>query len=103
VDLDWTLNELIENTKKKLGIQAESERRLRKLNDKNLFYEEDLPLKLRNLNFEEGGIRLRLERGKIPQLGNLSIRIRNQSTFKKETDPEDYDMVALPSETLSEL
>jgi len=103
VDLDWSLDELIENIKKKLGIQAESERRLRKLNDKAVFYEEDLPLKLRNLNFEEGGIRLRLERGKTPQLGNLSIRIRNQSKLKKDTDPENLDLIALPSETLAEL
>jgi len=103
VDLDWTLVELIQNIKKKLNIPEDSERRLRKLNGNALFYEEDLPLKLKDLEFAEGGKRLRLERGKTPQFGNLSIRIRNQSKLKKEKDVENLDIIGFPSETLQDL
>lgn len=103
VDLDWTLAELIENIKKKVNITSDSERRLRRLNGNVLFYEEELPLKLRNLSFEEGGIRLRIERGKTPQFGNLSIRVRNQSKFKKETDPEMFDAIGFPTESILDL
>jgi len=103
VDLDWTLVELIANIKKKLNIPEDSERRLRKLNGNVLFYEEDLPLLLRNLEFAEGGKRLRLERGKTPQFGNLAIRIRNQSKLKKEKDTENLDIIGFPTETLQEM
>jgi len=97
------LVELIANIKKKLNLPEDSERRLRKLNGNVLFYEEDLPLKLRDLEFIEGGKRLRLERGKTPQFGNLSIRIRNQSKLKKEKDVENLDMIGFPSESLQDL
>ena len=103
VDLDWKLEELIENIKKKLDIDLTSQRRLRKLLGNMPFYEEELGMTLRQLAFEEGGIRLRLEYGKPPQFGNLTVKVKNQSKLKKEDSNTADDIVCFPNELISEL
>jgi len=102
VDLDWTLLELLENLNKKLNIPAGSDRRLRRSANNTLFYEEELSASLRQLGFE-AGMKLKLERGKICQLGSLSIKVKNQSRHKKEKDPAVLNIVGVPTETLEEL
>ena len=94
--------ELMENLRKKMNIPAGSDRRLRRTANNTLFYEEDLGVSLRQLGFE-AGMKLKLERGKICQLGSLSIRVKNQSRHKKEKDPETINIVGVPTETLEEL
>ena len=103
VDLDWKLQDLVDNIKKKLDIDPTSQRRLRKLLGNTVFYEEELGLTLRQLAFEEGGIRLRLEYGKFPQFGNLTVKVKNQSKLKKEDSKADDDIVCFPNELISEL
>ena len=73
------------------------------MNGNSLFYEEDLLTKLRHLGFAQGGVELRLEKGKTPQLGALNLSIRNQSRFKKEKSTEDLSVLGLPNETIQEL
>lgn len=103
VDLDWKLQDLVDNIKKKLDIDPTSQRRLRRLLGNTPFYEEELGLTLRQLAFEEGGIRLRLEYGKPPQFGNLTVRVKNQSKLKKEDSKADDDIICFPNELISEL
>jgi len=85
-----------------MNIPAGSDRRLRRTANNNLFYEEDLSASLRQLGFE-AGMKLKLERGKICELGSLSIRVKNQSKYKKEKDQEVVNIVGVPTETLEEL
>ena len=103
VDLEWKLQDLVDNIKKKLDIDPTSQRRLRRLLGNTVFYEEELGLTLRQLAFEEGGIRLRLEYGKFPEFGNLTIKVKNQSKLKKEDDKTEEDIVCFPNELISEL
>ena len=102
-DLSWTLGELIDNIKKKLNIDTSLLRRLRRLNGNTLFYEEELSLALKQLNFEDGGIRLSLERGKIPKYGNLTVNVKNQSNYKKEEKSKDTEFICFPNETVGDL
>lgn len=47
-----------------------------------MYFEDEYVRELSNLScFEEGGTRLRLERGEIPVSGNIPIRFKNQSTL----------------------
>mmetsp|Transcript_15446 Transcript_15446/g.13186 ORF Transcript_15446/g.13186 Transcript_15446/m.13186 type:complete len:99 (+) Transcript_15446:1649-1945(+) len=66
VNLDWTLFELLENLKLKLEIEADANRRLRNLTTKTLYYEPEMALTLREMGFEEGSTRIKVERGLIP-------------------------------------
>ena len=103
VDLDWTLRALIESIKRKLDIDQTSSRRLRKLNGNALFYEEELEQTLRDLQFEEGGIRLGLEFGKFPTYGNLTLKIKVQSKHLKEDAKTEDEFICFPTETIEEL
>ena len=58
---------------------------------------------LRELDFDEGGIRLRLERGPFPKFGNLAIKILIQSKFLPENKPVTKNTVSTPITTIQEL
>jgi len=103
VKLDMKLQELLDYLKMKLDIDPQSQRRLRKLVDKSLFYEEQLPLTLSDLAFQDGGIRLRLEYGKIPNSGNIIVRVKNESKYKKEDKPSEEDFICAPQDILADL
>lgn len=51
----------------------------------SLFFEEELPKTLRELDFEEGGIRLRLQKGVFPKIGNISLSIILQSYLLQDS------------------
>ena len=69
----------------------------------DLFYEEDLPKSLRDLEFEEGGIRLRMERGPWPKFGNLALKILIQSKHLAQKDNLSKNLVATPITTIEDL
>ena len=58
-----------------------------------LFYQEEYQMTLQELNFEEGGIRIRVERGTIPSFGNINIRVKSQSKFQDALKPQELDLV----------
>jgi len=68
-----------------------------------LFYEEDLPKTLRDLEFEEGGIRLRMERGPWPKFGNFALKILIQSNYLPDKKSITKNLVATPITLLQEL
>lgn len=72
----------------------------------SLFYEEELTKTLKELEFEEGGIRLRLERGPLPKFGNFALKILIQSTELADL-PENKNIskniVSTPMTTIQEL
>ena len=103
VKLDWTLQQLLDYLKMKLDISPESQRRLRKLLDKSLFFAEELQFPLSALNFQDGGIRLRLEYGKFPDTGNIIVRVKNESKFKKEGKPDEEDFICTPQDQVADL
>jgi len=94
---------LVDNLKKKYNIDPTANRRLKNLYTKTHYYEEELTATLRSLGFEEGGTRLRLERGRPPQYGNYSIRVKIQSKYSKEGKPTEVDIVTAPTEKVEEL
>ena len=69
----------------------------------SLFYEEDLPKSLRDLEFEEGGIRLRVERGPWPKFGNVALKILIQSKQLTQKENLTKNLVATPITTIQDL
>lgn len=102
VDLDWKLQDLIQNVKIKLDLDPNSEKRLRRLPEKTLFFEEELELNLRQLAFQES-MKLKLENGKCPQLGKMTIRVKNRSRYKKQDSKSEENIISTPNELIAEL
>ena len=103
VDLDWKLSDLVENIKKKLDISLTSQKRLRRLPENTVFFEEELELNLRQLAFEGTKVKLKLEDGEFPKYGKMTIKIQNHSHLKKESDKDEEDIHCTPNELISEL
>lgn len=73
-----TLKGLLDYVKEKFGVEATSARRLRNLENNVLYFEDEYGRDLSVLSgFEEGGTRIRLERGDIPVSGNIPIKFKN--------------------------
>ncbi|CAD8126154.1 unnamed protein product [Paramecium sonneborni] len=88
VNINQTIQELIEFIKEQFGmIDA---RRLRNLNGSQLFCKSDLSIQLKELqDFKEGGARLQIEKGEIPENGKISILVKYQEqTFEIHVDPK---------------
>lgn len=62
--------------KDKLSIEEDQVRRLRNLEFNQLYYKDEYTKPLTELKFEEGGTRLKIERGEIPVSGNIPIKIK---------------------------
>jgi len=45
---------------------------------------------------------LRIERGKVPEYGNLTIKVRNESKWKKEEEKKVHDFVGFPNEKIED-
>lgn len=103
VELDWTLEDLVQNIKKKLDLDLNAEKRLRRMPENTVFFEEELVLKLRQLAFQDKSVRLKLENGKFPQFGKMTLRVKNQSKFKKEESKAEENIICTPNELISEL
>lgn len=71
-----TVEELLTVLKDKFGIPLSQARRLRNLQDNRLLTREDMNKTLFDLGYEEGGQRIRLERGKIPLKGGHNIKVK---------------------------
>ena len=103
VDLNWKLQELVQNIKNKLDLDPKSEKRLLRLPGNSAFFEEELELNLRQLSFNDGVVRLKVENGKFPQFGKLAIKVINQSKFRKQDSKTEGDIICTPNELTSEL
>lgn len=104
VDLDWKLSDLVENIKKKLDIELSAQKRLRRMPENIVFFQEELELNLRQLAFEGVTVKLKLEDGEFQQYGKTTVRIINDTTLKKvEGCPEEADIFCTPNELISEL
>lgn len=79
MDLNWTLEELLQNVKLRFGIEKESKWRLRRLAENEEFYQEEQKLSLNQLGFGEGGTRIRIEKGEAPSQGNFNVRVKVRS------------------------
>ncbi len=44
---------------------------------KDLYYDIEYSLSLRNLNFADGGVRIEIELGEIPKSGTLMLKFKN--------------------------
>ncbi|CAD8211707.1 unnamed protein product [Paramecium octaurelia] len=77
VNINQTIQELIEFIKEQFGITDAY--RLRNLNGSILFCKTDLPIQLKEFQaFREGGARLQIEKGEVPETGKISIVIQNK-------------------------
>lgn len=68
-----------------------------------LFYEEDLLKNLRDLEFEEGGIRLRIERGPWPTFGNFPLKVIIQSKYLSKEKESVKNIVSSPLQTIQDM
>jgi hypothetical protein len=68
----------------------------------SLFYQEEMGKTLRELEFEEGGIRLRLESGPVPNYGNIALKIKIDSKHLPG-EPRKIDLVLNPGSSVVEL
>jgi len=76
VDLNWTIQEMFEKLKQFMGIPATEERRLRREIDNSLIVKEELKVHLKDYpEFQEGGVRLRLENGRFPAIEELTLTV----------------------------
>ncbi|KRW99447.1 hypothetical protein PPERSA_07932 [Pseudocohnilembus persalinus] len=105
LQLEWTLEELLVHIKDKLGIKSGLKRRLRNLNEKELFYQNEYSKKLSEFSdFKEGGQRLQIERGDIPLSGNIILKYQNHSNqYKKKHDEEITDQNQLLKQNFSQI
>ncbi|EAR90666.1 ubiquitin carboxy-terminal hydrolase (macronuclear) [Tetrahymena thermophila SB210] len=76
------LQKLLAFIKEKFSIEQTSLRRLRNLENKQIYFKDEYSKSLEELGFQEGGTRLLLERGEIPVSGNIPIKIKNSSKHK---------------------
>lgn len=76
VDINWTIEEMHEKLKQFMGIPADEERRLRRELDNSLIVKEELGIKLKEYeDFQEGGVRLKLEYGRFPAIEELALTV----------------------------
>mmetsp|Transcript_24293 Transcript_24293/g.27558 ORF Transcript_24293/g.27558 Transcript_24293/m.27558 type:complete len:1186 (-) Transcript_24293:154-3711(-) len=75
VPLKWTIKEVTDFLKKKYGVDIKEVCRLRNMYKNTLYCIEELNTSLKALGFDEGGMRLQLERGEVPNVGLTTIRV----------------------------
>ncbi|CAK64552.1 unnamed protein product (macronuclear) [Paramecium tetraurelia] len=87
VNINQTIQDLIEFIKEQFGITDAY--RLRNLNGSILFCKTDLPIQLKEFqSFREGGARLQIEKGEVPETGKISIVIQNkEQNIEIHVDP----------------
>lgn len=92
------LSELLERIRQSEGVQG---KRLRWLNGNRLFFLDQYSKTLEQLGVEESLVRLRLERGEVPEKGEVCVKVRMQSKFQAEGTQELYELVVDPSISLN--
>ena len=82
MDIEWTLRETIEKIKEWEGVEKASttEYRLNNLEKKSLYIREELDKKLKDLGFQDGGVRLRFETGPVPGIEDIAIKIKEYTS-----------------------
>ena len=82
ITLSWKLSALITDLQKLFAIALPIECRLKRLVDSYYFTSEDLHRRVADLGFEDGGVRLCLERGSAPDPGQIVVKtlFNNQDT-----------------------
>lgn len=94
------LKEVLERVRQ---VEGTEKKRLRWLNGNRLFFLDQYSKSLEQLGVEESLVRLRLERGDIPEKGEVCVKIRMQSKFQPKDTPELYEIVVDPSMNLGQL
>jgi hypothetical protein len=97
VSLEWKLKRLLSELKQLFHIEGKQAVRVRKLMDNSVFTQEQLNIKLDRLGFEEGGLRLQLERGNLPRQGEIVVRVGLESS------DESLDVFTNPRSSVGEL
>ena len=77
---EWSLLELLGKIKDWSKVEFHEDWRLRALQNNSLFLKEEMNKKLKELDSGDGGIRLRLESGEIPSLGEVALKIKRFNT-----------------------
>ena len=83
IELEWTLRELLEKIKEWEGIiktDCAEKYRLRNQEKKSLYIKEELDKKLKDLEFQQGGIRLLLETGEVPGLEDIALKVKEYAS-----------------------
>ena len=93
--LHFPLTRLITDLKKALNIDIPLECRLKRLVDNHYFTSEEAKKRLLDLDFAEGGIRLCLERGQTPPVGEIVLKVMLNDSL--------CDVFLAPKSTISEL
>ncbi|CAD8204134.1 unnamed protein product [Paramecium pentaurelia] len=89
VNMNQTVQELIEFIKEQFGII--DAHRLRNLNGSILFCKTDLSIQLKEFqDFREGGARLQIEKGEVPENGKISIVVQyKEQNIEIHVDPRE--------------
>lgn len=93
VDYTMPLEELLFILKDKFDIHQNSSYRLRNLNNDHLYSKLELQKSFIDLGESEGGQRVKLESGKIPLTGEVSVKVKHdvyETTGEKLTITEDF-------------
>lgn len=80
MDLEWTLTKLLEKIKQWEEVPKETKCRLKNLEKKSLYIREEMDKKLKDLGFEEGGVRIKLEVGDVPGLEDIVLKVKEYTT-----------------------
>lgn len=80
------LSELLERVVKMEGVDK-TKKRLRWLNGNRLFFLDQYSKSLEQLGVEESLVRLRLERGDVPEKGEVCVKVKMQSKFQPKDAP----------------
>ena len=80
MNLEWSLSKLLDKIKEWEGVAEETKCRLKNLEKKSLYIKEEMNKKLKDLGFEEGGLRIKLEIGDVPGLGDIALKVKEYTT-----------------------
>ncbi|CAD8105182.1 unnamed protein product [Paramecium primaurelia] len=99
VNINQTVQELIEFIKEQFGLL--DAHRLRNLNGKILFCKTDLGVQLKEFqDFREGGARLQIEKGEVPENGKISIVVQyKEQNLEIHVDPRQDKIEQIKNES----
>ncbi|EGR30925.1 ubiquitin carboxyl-terminal hydrolase family protein, putative [Ichthyophthirius multifiliis] len=96
------LQQLFDYLKEQFKAQ-DQQRRLRKLENNQLYYQNEYCLSLEELGYAEGGVRLQFERGEIPVSGNIPIKIINQSSYSQQNKFNTIEVILSVDKTIEDI